>query len=107
MPHKPIQGIAWYNVLANATYKRDFNYFPADMKDRSDYIVDDDSDEENDCEQSDLVNIMLNLAYVKKEVAQAFSFTPGYSQKLGNEIVKAKALNDSNVDFKSYKPKTD
>ena len=77
------------------------------MKDRSDYIVDDDSDEENDCEQSDLVNIMLNLAYVKKEVAQAFSFTPGYSQKLGNEIIKAKALNDSNVDFKSYKSKTD
>ena len=56
------------------------------MPDRSDYIVDDDSDEENDCEQCDMVNICLNLAYVKREVAKDFKFKPGYSKQLGKEI---------------------
>lgn len=50
---------------------------------------------------------MLNLAYVKREVAQNFKFTPGYSKELGKEILKAKAVNDSTVDFNSYKSKSD
>ena len=62
---KPISGIAWYNVLANPKYEREFNYFPTDMPDREDYIVDGDDDEGNDCEQSDMVTILINLAYVK------------------------------------------
>jgi len=72
VPKKPIQGIAWYNMLANPTYVRDFNYMSAALEDREDYIVDGDSDEGNDCEQSDMVNILLNLAYVKQEVARKF-----------------------------------
>ena len=47
---KPISNIPWYNVLANEVYQRDFNYFPSSLPDRSDYIVDDDSDDENDIE---------------------------------------------------------
>jgi len=39
---KPISGIAWYNLLANPSYERQFNYFPTDMKDREDFIVDGD-----------------------------------------------------------------
>ena len=48
---------------------------------------------------------MLNLAYVKKEVAQNFTFTKGYSKELGKEIIKAKAVSDSTIDFPSDKSK--
>ena len=91
VPKQPISGIAWYNVLANPSYVRDFNYLTASLEDRSDYIVDDDSDEENDCEQSDMVNILINLAYVRKEVAKEFEFKAGYSQTMGAEIKKTNA----------------
>lgn len=47
---------------------------------REDYIVDDDSDEENDCEQSDLVNIMLNLAYLKEGYAKEISMKKGFAK---------------------------
>ena len=83
VPKKPIQGIAWYNVLANPAYVRDFNYITVSIEDREDYIVDGDSDEGNDCEQSDMVNILMNLAYVKQEVASTFEFKPGYSRSFG------------------------
>jgi hypothetical protein len=62
---KPISGIAWYNLLANQKYEREFNYFPTDMDGRNDFIVDNDDQEGNDCEQSDMVAILVNLAYVK------------------------------------------
>ena len=79
---------------------REFNYFTASMEDRSDYVVDDDSDEDNDCEQSDMVSILINLAYAKQEVARNFEFKPGYSKTFGNEILAAKAINDSTVNLK-------
>lgn len=78
---KPISGIAWYNVLANPSYVRDFNYISASVKDRADYIVDGDSDEGNDCEQSDLVKILINLAYMDTDQAKKFDFTSGYSKQ--------------------------
>jgi len=37
-------------VLANPYYSRLFNYIDVNVPDRSDLIVDGDSDEENDCE---------------------------------------------------------
>jgi len=77
---KPISGIAWYNLLANPRYEREFNYFPTDMDDREDFIVDGDDAEGNDCEQSDMVSILINLAFVKTSVAQSFRFTAGYSE---------------------------
>lgn len=61
---KPIQGIHWYRPLANPTYIQDFAYISCSVPDRTDYIVDDDSDEDNDNEQSDLTCIVLNLAFV-------------------------------------------
>jgi len=91
VPKKPIQGIAWYNLLANPTYVRDFNYITVSIEDREDYIVDGDSDEGNDCEQSDMVNILINLAYVKQEVARTFEFKPGYSRDFGHAIDEALA----------------
>lgn len=77
---KPISGIAWYNLLANPKYEREFNYFPTDMEDREDFIVDGDDQEGNDCEQSDMVTILVNLAFVKRQVAERFRFAPGYSE---------------------------
>ena len=82
-PPKPITNIAFYYILANPFYQRQFNYFTVAMPDREDYIIDDDSDEENDCEQSDVVNIMLNLAYLKQEYAENISFTKGFSTVAG------------------------
>ena len=76
---KPISGIAWYNLLANPKYVRDFNYIPTDVPDREDLIVDGDDAEGNDCEQSDLVTILINLAYVKENVAREYRFSAGYS----------------------------
>ena len=47
---KPISGIAWYNILANPYYIKDFNYISVDVPCREDLIVDGDDDEGNDCE---------------------------------------------------------
>lgn len=77
---QPISGIAWYNLLANPRYVRSFNYIQVDVPQREDLIVDGDDNEGNDCEQSDMVSILLNLAYIKKEIGQSFRFAPGYSK---------------------------
>ena len=50
IPKKSVQGLAWYNLLANPRYVRDFNYISVSFQNREKYIVDDDSNEENDCE---------------------------------------------------------
>lgn len=71
-PKKAVQGLAWYNLLANPMYSRAFNYITVNVEKREKYIVDDDSNEENDCEQSDMISILINLAYLKQEVAAKF-----------------------------------
>ena len=50
--------------------------------DREDYIEDGDSDEDNDCEQSDLVNIMLNLAYLKDDYAKEVDLKTGFHLRM-------------------------
>jgi len=47
---RAIQGIAWYNILANPDYTNAFNYIECNVPDRSNLIVDDDDDEDNDNE---------------------------------------------------------
>lgn len=64
-----MQGDPWYNLLSDSIYCRDFNYITVNTPDRNDYIVDDDNNEDNDMEQSDMVAILINLAYLNKEVA--------------------------------------
>jgi hypothetical protein len=49
--------------------------------DRKELIVDDDDDEGNDTEQSDIVSIMLNLAYIPESVAEKFKFETGFNKK--------------------------
>lgn len=50
VPKKPIQGIAWYNLMANPMYVRAFNYIEIDVPNRENLIVDGDDNEGNDCE---------------------------------------------------------
>lgn len=42
-------GIHTYDLLRNEVYKKDFQYFAADLEDREEYIIDGDDNEENDC----------------------------------------------------------
>ena len=66
--------------MANPAYVRAFNYIEVNVPSREDLIVDGDSEEGNDCEQSDMVSILVNLAFVKSKVAKEFKFEPGYSK---------------------------
>ena len=65
------------------------------LPDREDYIIDDDSDEGNDCEQSDIVSIMLNLAYLKQEYAEKISFAKGFSMIAGRDSKILKSFSAS------------
>jgi len=73
-PKKAIQGIPYYIILANPLYYRDFQYICCDVPSRDTLIKDDDDDEGNDCEQSDIVSIVLNMAYIPDEVLNEFKF---------------------------------
>jgi len=77
---RPIRGLAWYNILANPSYSSLFNYIEVNVPSREDLIVDGDSDEDNDCEQSDMVQVLLNLAFAPRAVVQDFEFGPGISK---------------------------
>ena len=51
--NNPIQGICWYNILANTIYQQRFAYISAALEDgikRSDLIVDGDDDGANNDE---------------------------------------------------------
>lgn len=50
VPKKPVQGIAWYALMANPVYVRAFNYIEIDVPNRENLIVDGDDNEGNDCE---------------------------------------------------------
>jgi len=62
------------DLLANPSYIQDFLYVPADLPNRNKMIQDDDDDDENNDMQSDMVRILLNLAFLSEEKAQKFSF---------------------------------
>lgn len=89
-PRCTVQGTHSYDVLANPNYFDDFVYIPVyqqldydatpqygndDMKDRrSLFIIDADSDEENDEWVCDKVRVGLNLAYLHEKAAMSFVF---------------------------------
>mmetsp|Transcript_16102 Transcript_16102/g.25008 ORF Transcript_16102/g.25008 Transcript_16102/m.25008 type:complete len:104 (-) Transcript_16102:183-494(-) len=78
MPKKSIQGTPWYNILSNPTYSDDFFYIGAHIEEREKLIKDADGDAGNNCEQSDIVMLLLNLAAIPDEVAQLFTFEDGF-----------------------------
>ena len=59
-----MKGVHCYDILANPLYLDDFQYFSPSQDDRATFIIDDDDDEDNDMAQSDLVKIILNLAFL-------------------------------------------
>lgn len=71
--------MAWYNLLANPLYARAFNYIEVNVASREDLIVDGDDNEDNDCEQSDMIQILLNIAFAPRAVVKDFEFGPGIS----------------------------
>ena len=64
--------MTWYHILANPEYMREFNYY--DIRDRNLYIGESHIGEMEKHEQSDMVSILLNLAYCNEEVARSFKF---------------------------------
>lgn len=78
MPKKAIQGTPWYKVLSNPQYTEDFQYIGAHIDEREKLIKDGDLIEENNCQQSDVVMILLNLGSIPDEVASKFDFSPGF-----------------------------
>lgn len=71
---KTLQGVHSYDILANPLYFDDFQYVAAGVQNRSEFIIDGDSDEENDTAQVDMVRFALNLAFLTEDDAHNFSF---------------------------------
>ena len=69
MPQKMISGTPWYQILSNPDYADAFYYIGANIEDREKLIKDGDLDESNDCEQSDIVMILLNLSCIPDAIA--------------------------------------
>ena len=84
--------MCWYNILANPNYAAAFNFIEVNVPDRGELIVDGDEDEANDCEQSDLVQVLLNIAFAPRTVVQEFEFGPGISKKFKNTIMTHKEI---------------
>ena len=72
MPKKAIQGTPWYQILSNPKYSNEFYYVGAFVGEREKLIEDGFGENEQfaeeekqiRCEQSDLIVILLNLAYI-------------------------------------------
>jgi hypothetical protein len=69
-----IEGVFSYDILANPKYQEMMQYVPVSTEDRARYIIDNDDDEENDEAQSDLIRLVLNIAYLTEERAINFTF---------------------------------
>jgi len=89
---KPIQGIHWYNLLSNPRYVQDFAYIPVDTPNRDEMIVDDDDNEDNDCEQSDMVQLILNMAYIEDSLVKDLTFGAGISKVIKGHNLGAAVL---------------
>jgi len=76
-PEMHLQGIHTYDILRNPAYHQDFQYFAADLDDRASFIIDDNDCEDDDTAQSDLVRMVLNLAFIRKDelVENNFKFS--------------------------------
>ena len=48
--------------------------------------MDDDDEEGNDCEQSDMVSIILNMAFIPEFVLKSFEFKKGFHETMGQTM---------------------
>jgi len=81
-----VQGVPYYIPLANPAYYRDFQYLPAITEDRDSLVVDDDDEEGNDFEQSDMVALLMSMAFIPEDVFKKFNFTKGFLEPFQAEI---------------------
>lgn len=94
IPKRAIVGTPWYQVLSNPKYSINFMYIGAFVEMRHKMIEDgapDDLDADGNMseemirtrqEQSDLIMILLNLAYIPDSVVMKIdSFKPGWSKQ--------------------------
>lgn len=79
-----LKGVHTYDLLRNPLYQQAFQYFSADLDDRKEYIVDGDDDDTNDCAQSDLVRIVLNLAFLTEDDVKNMTFDAAGLDRLSN-----------------------
>jgi hypothetical protein len=78
VPKKAVQGTPWYQILSNQRYANEFYYVGAFVNEREKIIEDGYSESKNDshsewekkirCEQSDMIMILLNLAFIPDEI---------------------------------------
>lgn len=94
-PKKAIQGTPWYQILSNPKYSNQFNYIGSFVGERYKLIEDGTIDQEENGktvyseetmrvrgEQSDLIMVLLNLAYIPDDVVrQIEDFNHGWSFK--------------------------
>ena len=66
--YRPIQGVAWYNILSNPKYIEQFAYLAPFISNRNLYIKDGGDDESNNFFQSDVVLIMMQLCAIPDDV---------------------------------------
>jgi len=80
-PRLTITGTPWYNIMSNPQYRNMFNFVPSYVGEREKIINDGYTDAVTEeekkfkCEQSDLVMILLQLAYIPDSVIQKVNFT--------------------------------
>lgn len=87
IPKKAIQGTPWYQILSNHAYSHQFQYIGAFVNEREKLIEDgypeskdpEHAEEERQirCEQSDMIVILLNLAYIPDSVITGKGFEDG------------------------------
>jgi hypothetical protein len=83
-----LQGIHTYDILRNPIYTQAFQYFSADLPNRHEYIVDGDDNVGNDVAQSDLVRVLLNLAFLGEDEVKNIEFNPDGLAELQNTAHK-------------------
>ena len=105
VPKKAMQGTPWYQILSNTKYSNQFGYIGAFVNEREKLIEDGlggDLDNNGNlpreivdtrCEQSDMVIVLLNLAYIPDTVVKQlgkYKFEPGWSHKFRKLMKKYK-----------------
>ena len=76
--------------MRNPNYHKAFQYLSPYIEDRNSYITDGNDIEEDNCYQSDLVRIVLNLAFLKEEDVKGFTFSHEECKKRYEQGEKAR-----------------
>ena len=110
IPKKAMQGCPWYQILSNPKYSNLFYYVGAFLEEREKIIEDgfehtdnkyDEIDKKIKCEQSDMIMILLNLAFIPDEIVlrqDVFDdFKPGWGQRLKQAMKNYQDDFDQNI----------